>query len=562
MVNCMARHGLGRLTICLVLGLLVSCAQQELTPTLAEGALQQATQNNASQLNASQANTPDFVDQALLQSRIGRQQKPSDEKRFNISVNNIPAKTFFLGLVGETDVNVVTHPDLEGRITLELKKVTVRDALDVVRDVYGYEYKWQNGIYTIYPRALRTEVFPVDYIDVKRVGITDTNVSIGQGQSSGGQGSNNNDSGGGQANQSANILAMGDDEGGSNGQGMSPGARVQTLNRTDFWPILQRTVESMVSAPKEGRNVMVNPQAGLVVVTAMPDEIHAVRQFLEMSQLSVKRQVILEAQIVEVRLSTAFEAGINWNAIQGQLHYSNNVTESSGVDITQSATNGPEVFASIFKVLDVRDLLSLLETQGNVQVLSSPRVSTVNNQKAVIRVGSDEYFVTGVRNNTTSNASSTVNSPELELASFFSGISLDVTPQISADGDVILHIHPIVSEVTDQIKEVTVGDSKFTLPLALRDIRESDSIVQARSGQVIVLGGLMQESRQKLDGKRPWLGDIPGLNALFRTKTTASRKTELVILLRPIVVGADTWSDQIRDYRDRSRTMGEFGPGR
>lgn len=558
MVNCITRQGLGLLTICLVLGLLASCAQRELKPTLAESALQQATQNSASQPNA-----PDFVDQALLQSHTGRQQNPSDDKRFDISVNNIPAKTFFLGLVGETDVNVVTHPDLDGRITLELKKVTVQDALDVVRDVYGYEYKWQNGIYTIYPRALRTEVFPVDYIDVKRVGITDTNVSIGQGQSSGGQGSNNNDSGGGQANQSANILAMGaDDEGGSNGQGMSPGARVQTLNRTDFWPILRRTVESMVSAPKEGRNVMVNPQSGLVVVTAMPDEIHAVRQFLEKSQLSVKRQVILEAQIVEVRLNTAFEAGINWNAIQGQLHYSNNVTESSGLDITQSVTDGPEVFASIFKVLDVRDLLSLLETQGNVQVLSSPRVSTVNNQKAVIRVGSDEYFVTGVRNNTTSNASSTVNSPELELASFFSGISLDVTPQISADGDVILHIHPIVSEVTDQIKEVTVGDSKFTLPLALRDIRESDSIVQARSGQVIVLGGLMQESRQKMDGKRPWLGDIPGLNALFRTKTTASRKTELVILLRPIVVGADTWSDQIRNYRDRSRTMGEFGPGR
>lgn len=539
--------------------LLVSCAPQIKKPTLAENALEQAARHADLVSSA----PPDFIDRELLSGQ-GMPRQPVRENRFNVSVNDIPAKTFFLSLVADAGVNVVTHPDLEGQITLELSSVTVPEVLDVVRDVYGYEYKLQNNIYTIYPRALRTEVFSINYIDVKRVGITDTNVSIGQGKTSGGGGNTSGGDTATQPNQATNLLnMMGDDNTGqSGGQGISPGSRVQTLNSTDFWGVLRRTVQSMISVPAEGRNVMVNPQAGLVVVTAMPDEIHAVREFLEKSQLSVKRQVVLEAQIVEVRLNEGFEAGINWNAIQGQLQYSNNVTTNAGADIVDAAENGPEIFASIFKVFDVRDLLSLLETQGSVQVLSSPRVSTVNNQKAVIRVGSDEYFVTGVRNNTTSNASSTISSPELELASFFSGISLDVTPQISADGDVILHIHPIVSEVTDQVKDVTVGDSTFSLPLALRDIRESDSIVQARSGQVIVLGGLMQESRQQVDGKRPLLGDVPGLNLFFKTKSRLSRKTELVILLRPIVVGADTWTEQLRDYQNISRQTGESARGR
>jgi MSHA biogenesis protein MshL len=209
----------------------------------------------------------------------------------------------------------------------------------------------------------------------------------------------------------------------------------------------------------------------------------------------------------------------------------------------------------MLQVNDISKLLSLLKTQGDVQVLSSPRVSTVNNQKAVIRVGSDEYFVTGITNNTTSSAAATTSSPNIELASFFSGISLDVTPQIAENGDVILHVHPMVSDVQDQQKNLTVGDQKFSLPLALREVRESDSVVRAKSGQVVVLGGLMQETSKKLNGKRPLLGDIPLVNALFKTKSTQGNKTELVILMRPVVVTENTWQDQLKEESERFKVL-------
>lgn len=505
-------------------------------------------------------------------------------ERFDVSVRNVPAKDFFLGLVNGTGVNVVVHPDVDGSVTLDLKNVTVDDVLRVTRDIYGYEYRNDRGIYTIYANAIRTEVFQINYLDIQRVGVSDTNVMIGQGPSSG---RNNSNSGrganGGGTNESTNLLSMIEsatqsDGGGRGGSALTPGTRVQTLNRTDFWASLEKTVVSIIGGKTEDRSVMVTPQAGMIVVKAMPNELSAVRDFLERSELSIKRQVILEAKILEVRLSEGFEAGINWNAISGQMGYAHStgmgareISDSQNINYgpgwnmagaTRSISEGYEIgpdnlFSSVFQVADITKILSLLETQGSVQVLSSPRVSTVNNQKAVIRVGSDEYFVTGISNDQTSNAATTTTTPNIELSSFFSGISLDVTPQISDRGEVILHIHPVVSEVRDQQKVFTVGSEEFSLPLALRGVRESDSVVKAANGQVIVLGGLMTESNNNTNGKRPILGDIPIVNSLFRTKNKSKSKTELVILLRPIVVDDKTWEAQLNETQNTMQRLGE-----
>lgn len=518
---------------------LTACAHHETMPSLADEMYEQALAEKKAS-----AEVPDFINQALLNSTATGRPAGASEKRFDVTVKDIPAKSFFLSLVADAGVNVVTHPEVSGTISLDLRNVSVPEVLSVVRDIYGYEYKLKDGIYTIFPRALRTEIFTINYIDIQRMGVADTTVSVGADKSSSGGSSSNSSS-------SSSESSFSDSSSGqSNGSLGAPGSRVQTINRTDFWGLLERTIGVMIGVPAEGRSVLLNPQAGLLAVNAMPAEINAVREFLERSELSVKRQVVLEAQILEVQLRDGYEAGINWRAIQGQMQYRyDQQREVSAETLGRVMKSSQEVFSSVFGIADIRDFLSLLEEQGSVQVLSSPRVSTVNNQKAIIRVGTDEYFVTGVKNNTTASAASTISSPELELSSFFSGISLDVTPQISADGEVILHIHPIISDVQDQTKEVTVGDSKFALPLALRDIRESDSVVRARSGQVIVLGGLMQKSNRATNSKQPLLGDVPLLNLFFRSKSRTTAKTELVILLKPIVVGDDVWQDQLHQLR-------------
>ena len=174
-----------------------------------------------------------------------------------------------------------------------------------------------------------------------------------------------------------------------------------------------------------------------------------------------------------------------------------------------------------------------------MQVLSSPRISTVNNQKAVIKVGQDEFFVTEISNTTTTSTGTTTNNPEVELTPFFSGIALDVTPQISESDEIILHIHPSISEVEDQTKTITLGDQRVDLPLALSTIRETDSIVYARSGQVVVLGGLMQNKSVDVNAGTPLLGNLPGVGHLFSQQRNKMVKNELVILLRPIIMGPD-----------------------
>jgi MSHA biogenesis protein MshL len=503
------------------------------------------------------------VDQVLL-TDILTEQAPSVatmDDLFDLSVNDMNSTTFFLSLMAGTEQNIVVHPDVTGNVTLDLTNVSVEQVLNVTRDIYGYEYKLIDGIYTVYPHKLRTEIFKLDYLDVQRVGVSDTSILIGKITSD--SGSNNNGSSSNDSEEGSNLLGLAGngEENSSDNTEISPGARVQTLSKTDFWTSLQETLLAIVGngSDSDDRMVVVNPQAGLIVVKALPQELNAVRSFLERSELSVQRQVILETKILEIELNENFSAGINWNAISGQLLMLNNATEfTSEASISAVAESAGEAFSSILMVNDISTLLNLLETQGSVQVLSSPRVSTVNNQKAVIRVGSDEFFLTGVSSDTVSNSSSTVSNPEIELSSFFSGIALDVTPQISADGEVVLHIHPVVSTIDDQVKEFTVGSSDYSLPLALRQIRESDSIVRAKNGQVVVLGGLMQERSINSNGNRPGLSDIPLVNGLFKTKNKARVKTELVILMRPIVVDNNAdWDSDVQNFNGRVKQMSD-----
>ncbi len=534
-----------------LLAVLGACSSVPQDETSAERDMQQVqSQQAAYRAQETQPDVPEAINQQLLDSALlgaRAQTFSAKEPRFDVSVNEVPARTFFVSMIADSGVNVVAHPEISGSITLELKDVSVREVLNVTRDVYGYEYKFQDGIYTVYPRKLRTQVFPINYLDIQRAGVTETSVAIGRIESGSRRNNNSNNTSNNSSSNSDSESGAGENENNSSATKFVPGTRLRTLSRTDFWRSVQDTISAIVGGDADGRMVMVNPQAGMVVVKAMPNELSAVRDFLERSELSVRRQVVLETKIIEVQLNDGYEAGVNWGAITGALGVASDsslvMTNNDGVKSKIRTTQN--LLSGVLNVTRIEDLLNLLETQGNVQVLSSPRISTVNNQKAIIRVGTDEFFVTGITNNTTTTASNIQNSPEVLLDSFFSGIALDVTPQIAEDGDVIIHVHPLVSKVQDQLKDISIGDLDYSLPLALRDVRESDSIVRASNGQVVVLGGLMQETTSDVATKRPFLGDIPGVNVLFKGRAKRKVKTELVILMRPIVVDENTWEEQV-----------------
>jgi len=489
-----------------------------------------------------------------------------DAPRFDLNCDETPAKAFFMALVDQTQHNIVVHPDVSGSISMMLQDVTVDEVLEVVSDVYGYSYRRTAAGYIVLPATLQSRIFQIDYLNLQRSGVSRTRVSSGQVSEARRNG---------QQNSSDLVGGMTNVQPGRSSQDTQQisGSGIETSYAADFWAELQDTLEQMIG-DADGHQVVVNSQTGVIVVRAMPEKLRSIADYLETIQDIAQRQVVLEAKIVEVQLSDGFRSGINWVAVSqnssgdtftfGQLApppgFTGDPADLGGAPVNLEPGNPVTGFATsalggaFTMALDIGDFnafLELLELQGETRVLSSPRVSTLNNQKAVIKAGTDEFFVTDVSSNTVTGTSSST-SRDVELTPFFSGIALDVTPQISAEGEVTLHIHPTVSEVRDQQKVLTVSGETDTLPLAFSEIRESDSIVKARSGQIIVIGGLMRNSVTDERYGTPGLSKIPGIGNLFKSRRAIERKTELVILLKPIVIdGDETWTQMAGESLQR-----------
>jgi len=319
---------------------------------------------------------------------------------------------------------------------------------------------------------------------------------------------------------------------------------IETRSKSDFWKTLKETLEAIVGQGA-GQSVVLNSQAGVVVVRAMPQKLREVAEYLDITQNAVNRQVILEARILEVSLNSQFQSGINW--------------QLAGLNIAGSPPpiDSMSMFVPVLRgkatAKDFEGVIELLRKQGTVQVLSSPRISTLNNQQAVIKVGEDQFFVTDF-NNTTTTATAVTNQQNINLTPFFSGIALDVTPQISAQGEITLHIHPVISKVMQRTVEVQLGSSsrgqdRISLPTAASTVRETDSIVRAENGQIIVLGGLMQTEVMRKRNGVPIASSIPLIGKATQGITDEVIKSELVILLKPVVATKQAWKKELAKSR-------------
>ncbi|HCG5574274.1 TPA: pilus (MSHA type) biogenesis protein MshL [Vibrio parahaemolyticus] len=469
-------------------------------------------------------------------------------KRFRIQANAVEARSFFASLVKGTEYSVAIHPAVQGNITVNLSDVTLDEVLSVVQNMYGYDVMKSGKVIQVYPAGMRTVTIPVDYLQFKRSGRSLTSIVTGSVTSAGTSNS------GGSSDSSDSSDSNNSNNGNDSSTTSTGGTRIETITESDFWPMLQQAVANLIGSGK-GQSVVVTPQAGVITVRAFPDDIREVREFLGVSQERMQRQVILEAKILEVTLSDGYQQGINWSNLSASIGNSGSII----VNRPASALPPLDAIGTLLggqTNVTISDgnfeaVLNFMSTQGDLNVLSSPRITAANNQKSVIKVGTDQYFVTEL----SSNAGNGENSnavPEVELTPFFSGISLDVTPQIDNKGNVFLHVHPAVIEVTEEVKQLNLGGDfqNIQLPLAKSSIRESDSVIRAKDGDVVVIGGLMKQQNVEQVSKVPFLGDVPALGHLFRNTSNVTQKNELVILLKPTVVGVNSWQKELERSRD------------
>ena len=363
-----------------------------------------------------------------------------------------------------------------------------------------------------------------------------------------------------------------------------------------------------------GRRLVISPQSGMVLARVMPDEMKSIAEYLRASQNSVDKQVLIEAKIVEVTLTDGTQTGINWSKfwatnsgtlglgqltpgtqlgtnqtglpLQGGSPINSQLATPLTAGISASTTGGVataalgfdspgrvgqvltsglgaagSLFGVAFQGANFALLMSFLESQGVVHTLSSPRIATMNNQKAVLKVGSDALYVTKITGGTTQavvGAAPSVTSPTFDVQSFFSGIALDVTPHIGDDDNIVLHVRPSVSTVTQNLSTFDLGVNlgTFRIPLVSNQISETDSVIRAKDNQIVAIGGLMRQVQTESRDQLPGLGSMPFVGAAFRSTQQASEKRELVILLKPTVVQNDqSWAQNIDDTRNRVQTM-------
>ncbi len=522
--------------------------------------------------------------------------RPALEERFNVSFNNVPAQQFFRSIVAGTRYNILVHPDVSGTITANLKDVTLPETLDAVREMYGYDYKIEGTRISIKPLTMQTRMFRVNYLVGKRQGSSNTRVTSTSVANAVGQNGNNGNQNNGFPNQNGQQNNNGNNGNNPNNPTGQSGYQlestdVSTSSENDFWGDLKKSIEAIVGSKDGGRSVVVSPQSGVLVIRAMPDELRNVDAYLKATQLAVDRQVILEAKILEVELNDSFQSGVNWasfaslrsshdNRVSGGIvapgatltplpfgggqpgtitDPTTGLSASSGFSLSNAATTAGSMFGLAIQTNNFAALISFLETQGNVHVLSSPRVAAVNNQKAVLKIGTDEFFVTGVQTTTNTTTTGNTTSPSVTLQPFFSGVVLDVTPQIDERGNILLHVHPSVSQVSTVTKLIDLGTAgSLKLPLAASATSELDSIVRGSNGQVVAIGGLMRQSSTNDVAAVPGTTSVPVLSTLFGQKKRVNQKRELVVLIKPTIVeGMGNWND---DLLDTSRRIEQLDP--
>lgn len=428
-------------------------------------------------------------------------------KRFDMTLKGADLREVLFNLAKESELQMVIEPGVTGVVNLDLRDVTAYDVIHEVCRANQLNCALSGEVVRVTGRKMITRLYYLDYIITSRQGsgtltaTTSTNTS--------------EDSGGGTTSGSSSSTSGGQDDNTNT---------VSTEETMNIWKTLKEEIGHFLSSGDA--KVSITPETGLVAVTDYPENNEMIEKYLTTVEKRLMGQVLLEAKIFEVQLSDSNKYGVNWSAI---VNFSSSLTGNlaGGATFAQSLSSGENAFKFGVSNRKVDVLLDAIAKQGQVNLISSPRISTLNNQKAIIRIGTqDVFFRAVITPSTDTTGPITTFSPETITV----GVVLSVTPQISRDGRIMLAIHPSISEKTGE----AVAPDGNSAPII--DVRETNTVIRMRDSETVLIGGLIQTRTNETVKSVPFLGDIPIVGSLFRNTEQEKKKSELVILITPHIM--------------------------
>ncbi len=527
---------------------------------------------------------------------------------YSVVVNEVPVKEILFALARESKINVDIHPSIQGRVTMNAVDQTLPAILERLARQVDLTYAMENNVLYITPDQPELRFYKVDYVNMRRdtksfIGSATEISSTGQSASTGagGQSTTTNTSGNGANNSSRtavtsesnnhlwesliqnikDLLAETDKEVIVKRFGTLSENNASNANATDeeleaMAQQNKRQIDQRDERRSEYRtllaaNVIANPETGVISVRATNRQHGKVQEFIDRVMNSAKKQVLIEATIVEVQLSDSFQAGIDWSRLNNSATNSGFVfgqtLGSKGVNFntntgafTAGNPNALGVPSSAGLVAgyinpssalgNIAASITLLKKFGDTKVLSSPKLMVLNNQTAVLKVVNNiVYFTVQAQQSQGSVGGGILSTVTTTPNTVPVGVVMSVTPQINDTDNVNINVRPTISSVVGFKQD---PNPNLTIPSLIPEIqvREMESVLQIHSGNTAVLGGLMQDEIRKNSDKVPGLAEVPGIGKAFTGRDDANRKTELVIFLRPTVIrNASLESDELNSFK-------------
>jgi len=448
---------------------------------------------------------------------------------YSVVVNAVDVRELLFALARDARINVDVHPGLSGQVTLNAINQTLPQLLERISQQVDMRWERSGPNLVVKPDTPYLHTYRINYVNISRKAsaTVSTNTQIAtNGGTTGGTGANG-----------GNVSST----------------RIENASTNDFWDSIESNVKDLLKETdkllpagagetaegggatrfREAASVIVNRETGIVNVRATSRQHAKVREFIDRVAAAARRQVMIEATIVEVALSDTYQQGIDWSRLAGPQ------IGISGPQLGANVGNSRTPFSITYQSSNLAIDIDLLEAFGTVKVLSSPRLSVLNNQTAMLKVV-DEFVYFEVKAETVSTANVDSRTTFTTTPKSVSvGMVMSITPQIAETGDITLNVRPTISSISDLKEDPNPDLAAANIRNLVPQIRtrEIESILRLRSGQVAVLGGLMEDRIDYTTGRLPAIGAVPLIGELFTKRDNAVEKTELVIFLRPVVVG-------------------------